>query len=145
MLWTMLHGAGYITVCMLTYVCAYASGKVICLACLQTNSGNIPSMTDESNNSSGHDSPAEDVLAGEPDRGEPSWEPVPSGSTCPGRGFTGPPARSGLISSRDSRVMPHSRNLHTYIHIFTHTQGTRVLLIAECVTSRFHTHVLHSH
>lgn len=60
------------------------------------------------------DSPAEDVLAGEPDRGEPSSpsDPlVPSGSTWPGRGLTGPPALSGLISSSDSSVMPHSRNL----------------------------------
>lgn len=62
------------------------------------------------------DSPAEEVLAGDPDKGEPSCEVpfVPSGSSCPGRVLTGPPALSGLISRRDSRVMLHSRNLQGY-------------------------------
>jgi hypothetical protein len=59
------------------------------------------------------DSPADDVLAGEPDRWEPSCDMVfmPSGRAWPGRGLMGPPALSGLISRRDSSDMPHSRNL----------------------------------
>jgi hypothetical protein len=60
------------------------------------------------------DSPADDVLAGEPDKCDPSCDIVlmPSGKVCPGRGLIGPPALSGFISRRDSRVMPHSRNLY---------------------------------